>query len=184
MATDRHAVERPRDARAPSRRPRLPHRPRDRGRGLGGATNIEGARLRRAVADDGGRIAGLLGELGYPTEPKAVERRLERLLASRAIALVADAGGEVVALCTIHLFDVIHEDTPVAMLSVLVVSAQARRRGIGRSLVNEAEQWARASGAGRVVIASGLARADAHGFYESLGYQHNARRYSKRLDGR
>ena len=72
----------------------------------------------------------------------------------------------------------------MAMLSVLVVSAQARRRGIGRSLVNEAEQWARASGAGRVVIASGLARADAHGFYESLGYQHNARRYSKRLDGR
>ena len=47
----------------------------------------------------------------------------------------------------------------------------------------EAEDWARARGVGRIVVASGLARSDAHAFYESLGYQHNARRYNKRLDG-
>jgi len=142
---------------------------------------LPGLQVRNAVIGDAPRIAELLADLGYPAETSTVERRLERLLATRAAAFVADAAGEVIAVSTTHLFDVIHEDTPVVMLSVLVVAAKERRRGIGRRLVTQAEQWARASGAGRVVIASGLSRAEAHAFYESLGYQHNARRYSKRL---
>jgi len=123
----------------------------------------------------------LLGELGYPARAEVVAHRLARLLTSRAVAYVAEGGGDVLGLCTAHLFDVIHEDPPVVMLSVLVVAGRARRRGVGRRLMDEAERWARASGTGRVVIASGLARADAHAFYESLGYVHNARRYAKRL---
>src|SRR5262249_20283937 len=160
---------------------RVPGQPRDGKRGVGRATRTRTACVRRATGGDVGRIALLLGELGYPAPAEAVARRLERLLASPAAAFVAGEGGEVLAFCPAHLFDGIQEDRPLVRLSVLVVSARARRRGLGRALMDEAERWALAAGAGRVVIASGLARADAHAFYEALGYVHNARRYVKRL---
>ena len=139
------------------------------------------ATVRRAEPGDVAGIAGLLGELGYPGQAAAVALRLERVLASRAAAFIADLGGSAVGLCTIHLFDVIHEDAAVAMLSVLIVTADVRRAGVGRRLVEEAEQWARTSGAGRIVVATGLSRKAAHSFYEALGYEHNARRYIKRM---
>ena len=141
------------------------------------------ARVRPATDGDAQSISELLGELGYPAHATSVTRRLARLTNSSSAALVAEAGGDVIGLCTLHLFSVIHEDAPLAMLSVLVVSEGARRRGVGRTLMAKAEEWARAHGAGRIVVASGLARSDAHAFYESLGYAHNARRYNKRLDG-
>jgi GNAT superfamily N-acetyltransferase len=142
------------------------------------------ASLRAAGSGDAGRIAELLGDLGYPASAASVLERLQRLQASRAAAFVADVNEQTVGLCTVHLFDVIHEDTAVAMLSVLVVSPLARRTGVGRCLVAKAEAWAHAAGAGRIVVASGLARSDAHAFYEAIGYEHNARRYTKRLTGR
>src|SRR5947209_6085470 len=127
------------------------------------------ATLRVAESGDADRIAELLGDLGYPAPAASVVGRLERLRASRSAAFVADVDDQTVGLCTVHLFDVIHEDTPAAMLSVLVVSPLARRAGVGRRLVAQAEAWARAAGAGRIVVASGLARSDAHAFYEALG---------------
>jgi GNAT superfamily N-acetyltransferase len=137
--------------------------------------------LRHADPSDAQIIAELLGELGYPASPTAVTRRLERLLASRAAAFMGESNGRAVGLCTIHLFDVIHEDTPLAMLSALIVTADARRTGVGRRMVGGAEEWARMAGAGRVVVATGLSRSGAHAFYEALGYEHNARRYVKRI---
>jgi GNAT superfamily N-acetyltransferase len=141
------------------------------------------ATVRHAEHSDAPSIAELLGELGYPAAPDAVALRLKRVLASRAAAFMCESDGRALGLCTIHLFDVIHEDTPVAMLSVLIVTANARRSGVGRRLVEGAERWARMSGAGRVVVATGLSRTDAHSFYEALGYEHNARRYIKRMAG-
>jgi GNAT superfamily N-acetyltransferase len=120
-------------------------------------------------------------ELGYPAPAASVIGRLERLQTSRSAAFVADVDDQTVGLCTVHLFDVIHEDMPAAMLSVLAVSPLARRAGVRRRLVAEAEAWARAAGADRIVVASGLTRSDAHAFYEALRYEHNARRYSERL---
>jgi GNAT superfamily N-acetyltransferase len=139
------------------------------------------ATVRRVEPGDVASIVGLLGELGYPAQAAAVALRLERVSACRAAAFIADLSGSAVGLCTIHLFDVIHEDAAVAMLSVLIVTADVRRSGVGRRLVEEAERWARTSGAGRIVVATGLSRKGAHSFYEALGYEHNARRYIKRM---
>jgi len=49
--------------------------------------------------------------------------------------------------------------------------------------VEAVEGWAREQRAHRVTVASGLARAEAHAFYERLGYEHTARRYSRLLQG-
>jgi GNAT superfamily N-acetyltransferase len=66
-------------------------------------------------------------------------------------------------------------------ITALVVARRARGRGIGRLLASEAEAWLAAVGAGRVMVNSGIARADAHAFYVRLGYDETGRRFVKQL---
>jgi GNAT superfamily N-acetyltransferase len=52
----------------------------------------------------------------------------------------------------------------------LVTDSSARRRGLGRELVDVAESWARARGLSAVTVRSNVARELSHPFYETLGY--------------
>jgi GNAT superfamily N-acetyltransferase len=125
-------------------------------------------------------LSALLGELGYPASVSSVETRLGRIARQSNVAVfVAERGRALVGLATGHMLAVIHADDPIAILSALIVADGHRGRGIGRSLVDAVESWAKGRGAGRITVASGLARAGAHSFYERLGYEYTARRYSK-----
>ncbi len=53
----------------------------------------------------------------------------------------------------------------------LVVSARARRTGVGRSLLAEVEKWARDIGVGRVAVRSNAIRKESHIFYPAMGLQ-------------
>jgi GNAT superfamily N-acetyltransferase len=129
-------------------------------------------------------LALLLGELGYPSADAAVEGRLGRLAARGGVTvLVADDEGAPVGFATAHIVPVLHQDRPAGMLTALVVSSRQRGQGIGRRLVDAVEEWAKTQGAYRMTLASGLHREGAHLFYERLGYEHTARRYSKLLGG-
>ncbi len=52
-----------------------------------------------------------------------------------------------------------------------MVHAAARRQGIGRRLIEEAEHWAGAHGYLDIRLRSGLHRTEAHAFYQAIGYQ-------------
>jgi GNAT superfamily N-acetyltransferase len=52
----------------------------------------------------------------------------------------------------------------------LVVSESCRRRGVGRSLVKRAEQWAAEIGAETLVVRSNTKRVESHRFYPALGF--------------
>jgi GNAT superfamily N-acetyltransferase len=52
----------------------------------------------------------------------------------------------------------------------LVVSGEMRRRGVGRSLVAQAETWAAEISAGTIVVRSNAKRVESHEFYPALGY--------------
>lgn len=141
--------------------------------------------IRSPSTSDLEALASLLGELGYPASPTAVASRLDRLARHADIdVFVADRGGVVAGLATAHIVEAIHVDEPVAMLTALVVAEAHRGRGIGRMLVEAAEAWSVRAGALRITVASGLARAAAHAFYEAMGYENTARRYSKILRSR
>ena len=128
-------------------------------------------------------MARLCSQLGYPTSEPAMPRRLARLQADpNARALVADAGDGPIGLATVHLRHTLNHETPIAQLTLLVVDEAQRGRGVGRTLVRAAEQWARSRGCHRIVITTGLQRADAHAFYERIGYRHTGRRYGKDFD--
>jgi GNAT superfamily N-acetyltransferase len=69
----------------------------------------------------------------------------------------------------------------IAMIVALVVAAETWRAGIGRRLVERAEEQARIWRCGRIMVTSAERRAEAHAFYEHLGYQYTGRRFAKEV---
>jgi GNAT superfamily N-acetyltransferase len=137
-------------------------------------------KIRRAILTDAAEIASLLSELGYPASAGAVAARLDPLLPRDDYAvLVAQGDSVVVGLGAVHVFPVIHADGPVALITALVVAGAARGGGIGRGLVAEMEGFARSQGCARILVTTANHRADAHAFYERLGYSFTGRRYAK-----
>jgi len=63
------------------------------------------------------------------------------------------------------------ESGPRCELLGLVAAAEARGAGVGRALVEAVETWAREAALPLVSLRCNVIRAEAHGFYEHLGYQ-------------
>ncbi len=82
-------------------------------------------------------------------------------------------------MATVHLRDTMNHESPIAQLTLLVVDESVRTHGIGRALVQAAEQFARERGAKRINVTTALHRSDAHAFYERIGYALTGRRYGK-----
>jgi GNAT superfamily N-acetyltransferase len=138
--------------------------------------------IRDATASDAEPIAVLLGELGYLAEPASIPPRLEQLRSSgRAIALVAERGQAVVGVVAAHAYSSLHVDRYIGWLTTLVVNTKERRQGIGRRLVQAAEEWVREMGCIRVSVSTRSDRIEAHEFYDGLGYRHTGMRYTKPL---
>jgi GNAT superfamily N-acetyltransferase len=143
---------------------------------------MESPRIRTASSHDAPDISRLLGQLGYPSEASAIPHRLERVLARPGTTvLVAEVGGSVVGVVTVHLFQALHTEEPNAWLTAVVVDESARGKGIGSALVASAEDWAREHGATRLSLTSALRRKEAHQFYKTRDYEHTGVRLSKDL---
>jgi len=138
--------------------------------------------IRRARPSDASAVAGLLGDLGYPTDADDAGAQLGRVLnRDDAGVLVYDDGGGPVGLITYHVFDLIYRPRPHCRITALAVSAQRRREGIARALLEAVEAIARGHGCFRVELTTRPDRADALGFYEACGFAERPRRLVKQL---
>jgi len=139
--------------------------------------------IRRASLDDVAPLAGLMTELGYPTTVDQMRMRLLEIVQERStrVTLVADVADEVAGMAGATLERVYEKDDLVAHLAILIVAERARRLGVGRRLVVEAEAWAAAQGAREMSLTSGLPREGAHRFYEQCGYVRNGLRFIRRI---
>jgi GNAT superfamily N-acetyltransferase len=147
------------------------------------APRLSPMEIRRAHANDGAQIAPLLDELGYPSTPADVARRLAALEGPDDVIFVTvDASGTVVGVIGLHRLPVLHAPAPACYITALVVATAARGRGVGRRMLHTAEAWARERGCGRLVVTSAERRADAHAFYERSGFERTGRRFVRTLD--
>ena len=136
--------------------------------------------IRDAIIEDASVIATLLGELGYPSQPDGVRARLARLLASEGSRVfVAERAAKVLGVLALHRMPVLTSLNDIAMIIALVVTERERRAGVGRLLIARAEDEARAWQCGRIMVTSAERRADAHAFYQTLGYEYTGRRFAK-----
>ena len=140
--------------------------------------------IRPATPQEAASVCALLGELGYETAPQAIASRLQRLNGTRADpAFLAHENGRPLALIALHHCQMLQYDKPVVRITALVVHDRARRRGIGRLLIEHALSWAEHAGCELVELTSALDRAEAHAFYRDLGFTANSLRFRKPIKG-
>jgi GNAT superfamily N-acetyltransferase len=136
--------------------------------------------IRDAIIEDAAVIAVLLGELGYPSQPDGVRARLARLLVGEGSRVfVAEREAKVLGVLGLHRMPVLTSLSDIAMIIALVVTERDRRSGVGRLLIARAEDEASAWQCGRIMVTSAERRADAHAFYQHLGYEYTGRRFAK-----
>ncbi len=107
----------------------------------------------------------------YP-EDKTAEKLALLLNDGRNKILIAELEGSVVGYLHLVDYDVLYGEHLKNIMGIAVNPAY-QRRGIGKSLLTAAENWAKKQGAAGIRLVSGESRTGAHAFYRSLGYQGN-----------
>jgi GNAT superfamily N-acetyltransferase len=126
--------------------------------------------IRPARLSDVDEIVRLTSQLGYDVVAPNTAAKLSRFLSRRDHQfLIAEADGYAVGWMHVAVTESIEAD-PFVVVGGLVVDRIHRGQGIGRTLLEHAEDWARTQGCSIVRVWSSTARTAAHRFYEHLGY--------------
>jgi predicted N-acetyltransferase YhbS len=134
-------------------------------------------RLREVRPGDAEALAPL-----FPSaDAKALGTRIAQLRKSGEPPIVADEGGELLGIVAFHAVPLLQDDVPLGRLTFLMVAPAARRRGLGRALVEEAAARLADLGCSRVEALAEIELAAAPDFFRRLGWARNAYRYAVEL---
>jgi GNAT superfamily N-acetyltransferase len=138
--------------------------------------------IRPAEPRDAAEIARLLTALGHPTEAQSITARWDEWAQAGNAAFVAEnESGGLAGVVTTHRMLVLHRPLPVGRITALIVDASVRGSGVGRRLVAAAEDLLASAGCGLLEITSNARLAEAHAFYEHLGYERTSIRLARTL---
>jgi GNAT superfamily N-acetyltransferase len=127
--------------------------------------------VRKVTAGDAEAVAGLLGELGYPSTAAEVSQRLEIWMHEPySRVLLATDDDRVVGSMSVHALPHLERNGRWLRIESLVVTAGAQGTGAGRRLIGAAEELARSWGCHAVEVTSSRRREGAHAFYRRLGF--------------
>jgi GNAT superfamily N-acetyltransferase len=134
-------------------------------------TNSIAVSIRRLTVEDAEAASELSSQLGYPSSPDDLRKRIEELSRTTdRVAFAAVVDGQMVgwidAAMERHL-----QYAASAVIGGLVVREEMRGLGVGRRLCVEIEEWARSKSVPLVRVRSQIKREDAHRFYLRDGYQ-------------
>jgi GNAT superfamily N-acetyltransferase len=139
-------------------------------------------KIREAKPADSACLAEMIqGDLGHEVTEKQVRKNLAALKKAGETPLVATLDKKVVGLVGLHRMVTVHRPAPVGRIPVLVVAKEAQGHGLGRMLVDAAEQWCRKKGCQIIEVTSNDRRAAAHAFYRHMGYERSSIRFFKKL---
>ena len=126
--------------------------------------------IRLARLQDAPAFARLARQLGYPSSPDQIRKRMTAVRRDHDhLVLAADFGGHVLGWAHAYVRRSIGSDVCVE-LAGLVVDEAHRGRGVGSLLMDGVEAWAQCKRVGEVCLRSNIIRNRAHKFYEARGY--------------
>ena len=107
-----------------------------------------------------------------PSDPPTARAFLaERLARGEAVVFLAQDGTRVLGFTLLYAAFSSLIPGPILILNDLFVIPEARGRGVGNALLEQARQHARATGAKRIDLATHRDNRGAQRLYESLGYR-------------
>lgn len=134
--------------------------------------------VREAVLDDYSSLTELAWQLGHKEEAGRIRTRLLDLLKrDDHRILVAEVDGKIAGWVHAFLNRPLHKVT-VVEIAGLVVDQNYRKMGIGRRLLDTAEDWAKTQGCDQVTLCSNITREGAHQFYQTIGYKLTKTQYT------
>ena len=142
----------------------------------GSETNEPAKAVREAVTEDAEALHAMMGELADALGDRsprfgAMRAQLEKLLAEPgARVLVVEGAEDLVGAASMWIKpDLAHGDV-VIEVPMLVVSGNARRRGVGQLLVKEIRRIAAEENAALIELVATKENDVARAFYKSLGF--------------
>jgi GNAT superfamily N-acetyltransferase len=129
--------------------------------------------IRAAQATDHQNVARLCWQLGYAVSIEEAAERLVQLqsLGEHCVFLAEVKPGEPVGMIHAMIIETLIHPR-IAQVFSLVVDESARGQGVGRALVQRAEDWARNRGCRRIRTAPNTSRQQYHQFYRRNGFEH------------
>ena len=109
-----------------------------------------------------------------------VREAVDSETSDRRAVFVAEEGDEVVGFVTASTRRHFAGDLD-AYVGELVVDQRVERRGVGRMLMNAAEEWGRREGLAHISLDTGAANTRARAFYRALGYREEDIKLTKSL---
>ena len=131
--------------------------------------------VRTAERGDAGAVAALSAQLGYDEAEGEIAKRIEEIRAqTNGEVYVAVVPPDIVVGWIQVSAVLLVELPPLAEVGGIIVDSRYRRIGVGRSLIEAAEQWARQNGLTALRLRSNVRREEAREFFRRLGYQETA----------
>jgi GNAT superfamily N-acetyltransferase len=129
--------------------------------------------VRPVRESDAARLAELAGQLTYLSTAEQIQQRLAgmRGSADHAVFVAEDSSnGRMAGFCGVFVNRTVEAD-PRVEVSGLVVDEAVRSLGVGKRLLDRAEEWGREKGCRSIGLRSNVIRERAHAFYERHGYR-------------
>lgn len=133
--------------------------------------------IRRATKDDAEAIANLYRELNTLSPVSVLPERIETVANSNNThLLVCDDGGDIIATALVCLCqDVMFDNQPFALIENVVVSADYKREGIGKSIMDHIEAFCLEQDCSKIILQTSSENREARDFYTAMGYDPDAK---------
>ncbi|EGK08573.1 GNAT family N-acetyltransferase [Kroppenstedtia eburnea] len=116
------------------------------------------------------RAYPVMKELRTHLEPESYLQLVQEMRGEGYRLFALEEDGEILAVTGVTIRTTLYYGKHL-FIHDLVTRADRRSRGCGERLLSYVEEWGRSRGCGSVALTSGLARRDAHRFYEErMGY--------------
>ena len=131
--------------------------------------------IRDACKNDFSEVFPLIKKLwNYNSYNEAQTRAVfERIISGeKSFAFIAEdsAHGTCAGFCHGDFFPTLWMCGETCYLSGIITAENCRHRGIGTAMINEVKAISLVRGCRTIILESGMARAEAHRFYESRGF--------------
>lgn len=133
--------------------------------------------IRRAQASDADAISRLYSELNTLSTPTVLPERIAAIAGSEHThLLVCDDDDEILATALLCLCqDVMFGNQPFALVENVVVSADYKREGIGKSMMDFIEAFCLEQNCSKIILQTSSENRDARDFYTAMGYDPDAK---------